>query len=209
MSEIRGKDLVNYLDEIKIHDKDPSGIHTFTEDEKEFIKTWVQYKNINVVSSVLDMGQNEVAKKLNDYYIWGEIRRLSGAISKVMISQKIMTLDEMQSYLSALITDNGLTFSDQLITRDKITAMKLLLDIKKTKADVYNGDVNAVSDIPAKQLESLSVDTIKALLDNKEMSEKKTKIIQELSDNLSAEEINELKQKPLDELLEMKKKIDK
>lgn len=208
--KISGRELVkvttNYT--LKVDDKDPSNSYTFNDNEKLFISNWIEYKNVNIVSQIMNIDNDTILNYLNNYYINNEIKKLEEDITKKRLSQKILTLDELQSYLSSLIVDYNVPQNEKLSTKDKISAIKMLTEIKELKAQTINGN-NIINAIPeTDRLNELSVDTIKSLLNMNNLNktdEEKKKIINELLSisNLSSTEIIELQNKPLDELKDL------
>lgn len=158
-----------------ISDNDPKTGHEYTDLEKQFIALWVEFKNLVVVSAMLDMSQKEVSELLASEPIRNEIDRISSARIEERFKQRILSLDEMQAFLSGYITDEGVPFADRLDSKGKMNALKLLLDVKEAKAEGIESP-QTIDAIPAEvQLKELSVDTIKALLDTRKADKAATK----------------------------------
>lgn len=215
-----GVELITKLTEeeknaLYVLDRDESG-HVFSDLEKKFISNWVEFKNLVVVSSMIGVSQKESSIMLGDCHIRSEIDRITRARVKFRFARRMMTLDECESYLTTAITDEGVALADQLNSRDKLSAMKLLLDVKEMKAQgIANPTV--IDNMPEEQtLEKLSVDTIKALrstlLSKKEDIADNISMRQELVSlipNLSEEDKNDLMTASPDELMKVLDGIDK
>lgn len=169
--ETSGKMLVQSLSEeernsLNVLDMDDEG-YVFSDLEKRFIKQWIDFKNLVVVSATLGISQKDSSVILTNPHIRKEIDRLSLARMRFRFARRILTLDECESYLTTTITDEGVALSDQLNAKDKLSAMKLLLDVKQMKADSLSNPTIVDNTPVEKQLEELSIETIKQLLDTK------------------------------------------
>lgn len=164
-----GVEIIKALSEeernaLYVLDRDEDG-HVFGDLEKRFIANWIEFKNLVVVSSMLGITQKEAAQLLGDGHIRKEIDRISQARVKFRFARRIMTLDECEAYLTTSITDEGVALADQLNSKDKLSAVKLLLEVKQMKADsLVNPTV--IDNTPVElQLEQLSEETIKAMIE--------------------------------------------
>lgn len=206
---VKGTDMVKCIEEsgaLSVRDTDESGSHVFTDEEKLFIRLWVEFKNLNIVAESMSISNEEAAKMFSSYYVTGEIRRLEKEVTKLRLAQKVMTLDEMESYLSSLIIDYSMPMGERVSSRDKLSAVKLLMEIKEIKGEAFQGNTTVINALPtADKLDALSTDTIRALInadDVHQTAEEKEKIINELISisDLSTEEKLELRGKSTEEL---------
>lgn len=172
--EIMGKDLNEHQKlNIRVNDWDEFKVHRFTDIEKEFIVTWLNTYNLEIVEDVMDMNNKEAMKMLNNFYVSKEINRLEKEIAVYRTSEKIMSLDEIQSYLSSWILDYNLPISQRLSNKDKLEAIKLLEKIKEYKDKAYDGDLNVIDVIPdEEELDNLSISDIKKILDERNLKSK-------------------------------------
>lgn len=169
--EVSGEMLVKSLSEeeknaLHVLDKDDEG-YAFSELEKRFITQWIDFKNLVVVSATLGISQKDSSLILTNSHVRKEIDRLSLARMKFRFARRILTLDDCESYLTTAITDEGVALSDQLNSKEKLNAMRLLLDIKQMKADSLSNPTIIDNTPIEQQLEELSIETIKQLLDTK------------------------------------------
>lgn len=163
--ETKGVELIQGLSEdernaLYVLDRDDEG-YAFTDLEKKFVANWIEFKNLVVVSSMMGITQKESASLLSNGHIRKEIDRISQARVKFRFARRILTLDECEAYLTTSITDEGVGIADQLNSKDKLSAMKLLLEVKQLKADsLVNPTI--VSNLPdEKDLDRLSVEDVK------------------------------------------------
>lgn len=144
------------------HDKD--GKYVFTSEEKRFISLWIEFKNLIVVSSMMGIPQKEASEYIANAHVRNEVARISKARMVRRFSQKMLTLDECESYLTSCITDENVPISEQLDNKGKLSAMKLLLEVKDMKSAGY-ATPSVLDNMPVEvELSKLSVDTIKSLI---------------------------------------------
>lgn len=194
-----------------IRDKDSSGVYSYSDNDKLFIQAYfMSGGDTYILSQVLDMDETDVLKKLYNVYINEEIKRLQKEMNVLRMSQKIMTLDEMQSYLTSWILDENFYGGEKLNNSDKLKAFKLLEELKIIKANQSDNSYSVLESLPNQdKLENLSVDAIKLLLETNSEKEQKEKIINELikiNPNLNKDD---LLKKSNDELNKMKSKTKK
>ena len=189
--------------------KDEDG-YIFTDLEKKFITQWIDFKNLVIVSAMLGITQKESSQFLTNQHIRKEIDRISLARVKYRFARRILTLDECESYLTTSITDEGVAMSEQLSSKDKLSAMKLLLEIKQMKADSLSNPTIIDNTPVEQQLEQLSVETIKQLLntklDNKSDIETNMSVRQQIAQsipNISESEKKDLSTMSPNELLKI------
>ena len=215
-----GEELILALTEeeknaLYVLDHDEYG-HSFTDIEKKFITQWVEFKNLVIVSSMMGISQKEASVFLTDMHIRREIDRISQARMKFRFARRILTLDECESYLTTTITDEGVPMVDQLSSKDKLSAMKLLLEVKDMKAQGF-ANPTVIDNVPVEQqLECLSVETIKQLintkLDKKEDLTDSIELRQELVSkipNISQKEKDDIMSMSPDEILKLLDTIPK
>lgn len=167
--EVSGQEMLDAQfreNPLKVRDRSSSG-HVFTEEEKDFIGDWIEFRNIAVVSAVSGIPQRTCTEYLGKEYIREETDRICRVRSEIRFSGKILTLDECEKYLTSCITDEGVPIADQLDKKDKLTAMKLLLQVKEMKGEAV-ADPKTLDSVQIEdQLKELSIDTIKALISSR------------------------------------------
>lgn len=172
--EVMGVDLKEHQKlNMKVNDWDEFKVHRFTDIEKEFIVTWLNTYNLEIVKETLNIDEKDIMKMFNNFYISKEISRLEKEVALYRTSQKIMSLDEIQSYLTTWVLDYDLPISQRLSTKDKLEAIKLLEKIKEYKDKAFDGNLDVIDVIPnEEELDNLSIDDIKKILDERSLKEK-------------------------------------
>lgn len=180
---LNGKQTYQLLKQsLAVSKVDPTGMHEFTEDERVLIETWIQYKNLDLVSQVTHLDMPSLLNKINSYYISNEIKRIEETYNQMRLCKGIMSLDDMQSYLSSMIVDFDMPYAERIAPKDKLNAIKTLMQVKMAKEQSFKPDVIDV--LPTEEdLDNLSVESIKLLL-NQEVDndtlQNKDKIINEI-----------------------------
>lgn len=187
---------------------DPDGSLGMNETEKEFTKWYVQHRNIPVAAQLAGINNDEGIAIYRKMSFQSELRRISNAIQIRQINQSTMTVDEIGSMLTSFVLDK-VPEVDRLDTKQKMEAMRLLLDINELKTNMVE-DPKVVEVIEVKeQLKDMSVEAIKALLEQgKKMdseNNEKEKIIEELDKDstLTNEDLRYLRSLSSDQLKDM------
>lgn len=166
---ITGKDLAEKDKGLSLEPlaKDKSTGHSFSETERKFITLWIEFKNISLVAQMMKLEQDEILSMLSEKAVRNEIDRISAMRVKKRFAERIMTLDDMEGYLTSLVTDKGVPFAERLNEKDKLNALKLLLEVKDMKAGGL-AEPSTLDNLPIEdEIKELSVDTIKELLSRK------------------------------------------
>ncbi len=207
-----------YFDELDSNPKysldvDPENKYNMSETQKEFIKQYVDTKNIATAAYFAGI-DNDVAKA---YYLayssQCEIRRINMAMYQRQFKTKLLSLDEIGGYLTSLLTDSNVSSSDRLKSSDKLRVAQMLIDLNITKINaLQNPELIMHKDID-NQLKNLSISTIKDLLDHTDKPVDND-IIYEVTgnDNLTPEEnayLSTLSTKELLDIIESTKKEEK
>lgn len=154
-------------DENSLEPHEHDGDYHFTADERQFISLWIEFRNIVIIASMMNMSQKECSMFFTNPHVMNEIARISRARMKRRFACKILTLDECESYLTSCITDDNVPISEQMTNEKKLVAMKLLLEVKEMKADGLVTP-SVLDNMPLEtEIQELSISTIKALLSTK------------------------------------------
>ena len=127
-------------------------------------------------------------------------------------ASKIISLDKIGAYLSTFLTDEFIPEGEKLNSKDKLKCVNLLLDYYKLKSEFITNPKEILTEKDLEEdIKSLSIDTIKSLLNTKNENDNKNSIVDKISkDNkLSIEEeayLKTLSFKELSDLLESIKK---
>jgi len=194
----------------------PTGELNLNEVEVEFIEHMIQYKNIKFVAGVLmNLDFQEALEIYKRYEVQEEIKRINLAMYARRFSSKMADLDALGGYLTTALTDDNVAVADRLSGKDKLIAVRLLIDLNKIKSEAIEHpeiiDVMAIEN----DIKNLKVDDIKALIendtDNDKLLNKKNEIISEIDKDglLTPEEVAYLRTQSLDELKKLNKDIKK
>lgn len=186
---------------------DPENKYNLSDTQKDFIKFYVQWKNIPLASQMAGIDKATGIAYYNSYPVKMEIRRISLSMYHRGFATRMLNMDEIGGYLTSLLVDENIAEADKLNVKDKLGVVKMLMEIndKKSKA-VINPDT--IIDVGInEELEKLSIDDLHRLIDTSNSgTARKTKEdliekIKELNDDrLSAEEVSHLSMMTVEEL---------
>lgn len=142
---------------------DPTNKYGFTNIKKACIAAYVQYRNIAYCARLCNIPEEECQKYLIEPEVRSELDRINHALYQRQITRRMLTIDEIGGYLSSLIVDE--TFeADRLSPRDKLSAIRVLIDVTKTKNSmIANGGGNVVYDVEP-DVEKMDVNQIKDVI---------------------------------------------
>ena len=182
------------------------------EEQKNFIKFYIEYKDVKLASVLANIDENKAIDYLSAYSSQQEIRRIYKALMHRRFASKIISLDKIGAYLSTFLTDEFIPEGEKLNSKDKLKCVNLLLDYYKLKSEFITNPKEILTEKDLEEdIKSLSIDTIKSLLNTKNENDNKNSIVDKISkDNkLSIEEeayLKTLSFKELSDLLESIKK---
>lgn len=201
-----------YIDELDTNpeyslEPDPIGALGMSQIQKDFIRHYVNFKNINAAAELSYIDADTAKSLFVAYDTQQEIRRINRALYHRQFANKLITIDEIGGYLSSLLTGDNVPLADQLKTNEKLRVIELLLRLNEMKVNgLNNPDTLANSDIES-QIKNLSVKTIQQLLiqqNNTVVVQQKNDVIASLDDGtLSVEEKAYLSSLPVTELLKL------
>ena len=116
---------------------DPTNQYNFTDIERDFIEQMVQYKNLKFVGNImLDISFEEALKIYKKYNVQNEIKRINLALYARRFATKMADLDMLGGYLTTALTDENVAVADRLSGKDKLMAVRLLIDINQLKQNM-------------------------------------------------------------------------
>lgn len=182
----------------------------FNDNEREFIRLWIDYRNIVVVASMMNVSNEECQAMLSDYRIRNEIDRISIALTQRRFATRLMNMDEIEGYLTSMITDENVPYAERLTSDDKLKAIKLLMDAKEFKKNMIDNPDNMIDVSIDTTVKDMSIDSIKLLLSNSDSNPDKKKLIDLYSseNSLSPQEIASLNSMSSEELLKLVEKLN-
>lgn len=186
---------------------DPTGQLNMSDIQKNFIRYYVEFKNVNSAAELSFIDSDTAKAFFVDYNTQQEIRRINRALYHRQFASKLVTLDDIGGYLSSLLTGDNVPLADQLKTNEKLRVVELLLRVNELKStSLQDPSQLAYSELDA-QLKKLSVKTIQQLLvqqNNTVVIQQKNEAINKLDDgSLSLEEKAYLSSLPTSELLKL------
>ena len=189
---------------------DPTNKYEFPLLTKEFIRYYIEYRNINTAATFCHIENDEALELFSSYSVQQEIRRISRALYHRQFSKKMMSLTEIGGYLSSLIDDTEIPVADRLPTRDKLAVIRMLIDLNQLKiASTADPSMLMMKDVTS-LVKNLSIGAIKALLNqtvespNKDVIVKTNEIRSQNGEPiLTPEESAYLESLPADEALKL------
>ena len=131
-----------YQEELKTNPKyslqvNPENLYDMSDEQKEFVKYYVQFKNIPLVAKITGIDEDDCRKYYMMYSSQQEIRRINLAMYSRQFNSKMLGLNEIGGYLTSLITDTNVAIADRLSPKDKLAATKMLMEINALKKEGY------------------------------------------------------------------------
>lgn len=194
---------------------DPLRQYDLTNVDVEFIKFMVEFKNIRYVSNILmHIEEEEAIAIYKKYEVQEEIKRISLAMYARRFKSKMADLDALGGYLTTALTDENVPIADRLSGKDKLTAVRLLMELNALKMESWEHpevvDVVAVEN----EIKKLNVKDIEKLIENSDQDdqvlEKKNELISKIDKDglLSPEEVTYLRTQSVDELKKLLKELE-
>ena len=190
-------------------DVDPEEKYGMTDQQKAFVKHYVEFKNVNTAAELAGIDMDTAKQYFVAYSTQQEVRRINLALYHRQFNTKLISIDEIGGYLTSLLTGENVPIGDQLKTSEKLRVVELLIKLNELKQNaLLDPTVLMMKDIDI-QIKNLSVATISQLL-KQSNKPKKSDIIQELDDdNLSVEEKAYLSTLPASDLLQIIEETNK
>ena len=194
---------------------DPGRIYDLDEIDVEFIQHMVQYKNIRFVGGVLmHLEEDEALRIYKKYAVQQEIKRINLAMYARRFCSKMADLDALGGYLTTALTDENVPIADRLSGKDKLTAVRLLMELNALKMEAWEHpeaiDVVAIE----AEVKKLNVRDIEKLIENSEeddkVTQKKNELISKIDKDglLTPEEVTYLRTLTNDELEKLLKETE-
>jgi len=196
---------------------DPDNFYGMSDKQKKFISLYVEYRNLAIVTELMDLEFSEVKEYFTMYSTQQEIRRISTALYHRQVASNIMKFEDIGAYLTGWLVGTEVPEAERLKNNEKLTVIKMLMEWHKLSKEFIEKPENITVEVIEEELEQLSVATIKQMISTKSMlnnkgtkttnSTKKEDIINQLSDEveLSKEEVEYLESLTIKELLEILK----
>lgn len=200
----------SYLHELDINPKyslevDPENKYNMTDEEKQFVRLYVDYKSIGTVAEFMDIKTETARAYYLSYKCQQEIRRINLALYQRQFAARLLSLDEIGGYLTSILTDNFIPEADKLKPKEKLEAAKMIIDINKLKIDsLHKPEILMVKELDS-EIKSLSISTIKRLLYETDNMYEKNAVVANIPNDIELlpEESALLSTLPTNELLDL------
>ena len=209
--------MMQYVDDLNSNPEyslevDPTNKYGLNESYKQFIKNYVDFKNVAVAANLSGLSPEEAKTFFNSYSFKMEVDRLSKAKVQRRFMTKPLSIMQMIGYLESLITEENVSEHEKISSMDKVKVIQVLISLRDAARHEEAIDMNSI-DID-ERLKALSIDSIKRLLESDESVDEmasKENLIEELckDKDLSPDEIAYLKSLSSKELLDVLDQIKK
>lgn len=170
---IRQNDLgMNYLKSLEDDPKyqidvDPDNFYEMSEEHKQFVKLFVQYRNLAIVAELMEIDPVLAKDYFTRYSTQQEIRRINTAIYHRQVATNIIAFEDIGSYLSSWLIGADITEADRLKKGEKLQVVKLLMDWHKNMREIIQKPEIITVQTIEDEIKELSVANIKQLLATK------------------------------------------
>jgi hypothetical protein len=122
----------------------------------------------------------------------------------------MLSIPELQGYLSSLITDENVPEADRLKTADKVNVAKYLIELNRSSSEYMKDPSKLMGQTIETKIKTLSVESIKKLIDASDDVTKKNEIINKINVKglLTTDDISLLYTLSIEELLNILTKIE-
>lgn len=194
---------------------DPDNFYKMTAEHKQFIELFIQYRNLSIVTELMNLTYEKAKEYFLMYSTQQEIRRINTALYHRQIATNIIGFEDIGRYLSSWLIGADIPDTDKLKPSEKIQVAKLLLDWHKQMKDFIDKPEIITAEVIEEQIKDLSVENIKQLIKtnslidinkaSKEKIENKEELIEELNktDLLSKDELDYLNTLSIKELINL------
>ena len=193
-------------------DVDPTNKYSMSDDQKTFIKNYVEFKSIPMAAELSGLDIDTAKAYFVAYSSQQEIRRINRAMYQRQFSHKLLTIDELGGYLSSLTTDENGPLADRVKTMDKVRIAQMLIDLQTYKNEGIDDPSKIIDADIEGEIKELSVKSIKLLIaqnDKKKNEKKKDEAIKTIDSTLSPEEEVFLKTLPTKDILNLIEETNK
>lgn len=170
---VRKDDLgMNYLKSLEDDPKyqidvDPDNFYEMSKEHKQFVKLFVQYRNLAIVAELMEIEPGLAKDYFTRYSTQQEIRRINTAIYHRQVATNIIAFEDIGSYLSSWLVGADVPEVDRLKKSEKIQVVKLLMDWHKSMREIIQKPEIITAQTIEDEIKELSVANIKQLLSTK------------------------------------------
>lgn len=173
--KVRTQDLgMNYLKSLDEGPKynvevDPTGFYGMSDEHKRFIKLYIEYRNLGIISELMDLEPMLIKDYFTRYSTQQEIRRINAALYHRQVATNIISFEDLGSYLSSWLIGSDITESDRLKKGEKLQVVRLLMDWHKSMKEFRTTPALITTEEIEAEIKTLSVANIKQLLATKSL----------------------------------------
>ena len=181
---------------------DPEGKYGMSDQQKTFIGHYVNFKNVNTAAELTGIDQDTAKQYFIAYSSQQEIRRINLALYHRQFASRLISLDEIGGYLTALLTGDNVPIADQPKNiGETLAIVRMLIDLNKMKMEsIQNPSLIMANDIDV-QIKNLSLATVRQLLVQSENPQPIAEVYP--SEGLTMEESAYLSTLPAKDLLDL------
>ena len=189
---------------------DPKNKKKMTDKEKDFVRFYLEYRNIPLVAMTLGMEKEEAFEIFKSYNVQQEVKRINRSLTMRQFQTKMLSIPELMAYLSSYITDENVPEAKQLSSADKVDLAKYLIGLNVQMSQAMSDPSKVMTNTLETKVKDMSVETIKQMLSASDNIDKKKEIIRQLNvdDTLTLEDMSFLETLSIDELLNLLTKIE-
>lgn len=161
---------------------DPENKYNLTEEEKNFIGIYCEFKNIELAAMMSQISVDRAMSLFSSYACQQEIRRINVAMYHQKFANKLLSVEELGGWLSSVLMDD-VPASDRITTSEKIKVVEKILQIHELLQNGIQNPKDIIDLNIEEQLKNLSVSSIKNLLkETNEPKKSNDELIQEFED---------------------------
>lgn len=189
---------------------DPKKMYKLTNEEKNFIRFYLEYRNVPYVASILKIKVDEANDIFAKYSVQQEIKRINHSLCLRQFQTKMLSIPELAAYLTSFITDENVPEAKQLTTADKVDLAKYLINLNVSMSQAMSDPSIVMTNTFETKVKDMSVETIKSMLTASDNIEKKRALIDKINaeGQLTLEDTSFLETLSVDELLNIVTKLE-
>lgn len=191
---------------------DPKKKYKMTDEEKDFIRFYLEYRNVPYVARILNISDEKAAEIFSSYSVQQEIKRINHSLCLRQFQTKMLSIPELAAYLTSFITDENVPEAKQLSSRDKVDLAKYLINLNTTMSQAIADPSTIMTNTFETKVKDMSVEAIKHMITASDNIEKKRALIDKINvrgkERLTLEDVSFLETLSADELLGILTKLE-
>lgn len=116
-------------------DPDPTGRLGLDDKQKKFLKCYDEFPSIPLAANMAGLTEEEGRDIFLDPACKNERQRINRARNYRKFNYRLLTIDEVGSYLTAMLIDDDMSAGDRLSSKDKLQVTRQIIDLNKIKAE--------------------------------------------------------------------------